>query len=60
MQEVVKFRSYIVDHTLQPVDYQINKFLKQHPNYIISSINYSSDMKERINEAALVVFTVEE
>ena len=59
MQKAVKFRSYTVDHTLQPVDYQINKFLKQHTNYIISSVNYSCDMKERNNEVALVVFEID-
>ncbi len=58
MQKVVKFKSYTVDHTLQPVAYQINKFLEQHTNYIVSSINYSCDMKERDNEVALVVFEI--
>ena len=59
MQEVVKFKSYTVDHTLLPVSYQINKFLKQHTNYIINSVNYSCDMKERNNEVALVVFEID-
>ena len=59
MQEVVKFIPYTVNQILQPVDYQINKFLKQHTNYIISSVNYSCDMKKRNNEVALVVFEID-
>lgn len=50
-------RDYLGDY---PVDNQLNKYLKQHPNYSVEKIDYSKPDPKLVCENLFVVFNINE
>ena len=60
-QKAVKFSSYISDHVVYPVDYQLNIFLESHLNYNIKLIQYNHPIaRDAEKEELFVIFDIEE